>query len=222
MAHDDHDPGAALRDGRDARARRQRRGLRRGRRLLRRRVPLHRGPAGQVRQARACSTRRSPRAASSAPRSAWRAYGLRPVAEIQFADYIYPAFDQIVSEAARLRYRSAGEFTAPMVIRTPCGGGICGGQTHSQSPEALFTHVCGLRTVMPSQPVRRQGPADRGRSRRRPGDLPRAQAHLQRALRRPPRPAGGALVGSTRSEVPEGHYTVPLELGGGGPARRRR
>ncbi|TCZ55420.1 alpha-ketoacid dehydrogenase subunit beta [Roseicella aquatilis] len=80
------------------------------------------------------------------------AYGLRPVAEIQFADYMYPGYDQIVSEAARLRYRSAGEFTAPIVVRMPCGGGIFGGQTHSQSPEALFTHVCGLKTVIPSNP----------------------------------------------------------------------
>ena len=71
-------------------------------------------------------------------------YGLRPVVEIQFADYIYPAYDQIVSEAARIRYRSAGEFHVPMTIRTPYGGGIYGGQTHSQSPEALFTHVCGI------------------------------------------------------------------------------
>ena len=62
--------------------------------------------------------------------------------EIQFADYIYPGYDQIVSEAARLRYRTAGELTMPMVIRTPYGGGIFGGQTHSQSPEALFTHIC--------------------------------------------------------------------------------
>jgi 2-oxoisovalerate dehydrogenase E1 component beta subunit len=80
------------------------------------------------------------------------AYGLRPVAEIQFADYVYPGYDQLVSEAARLRYRSAGEFTAPIVVRMPCGGGIFGGQTHSQSPEALFTHVCGLKTVIPSNP----------------------------------------------------------------------
>lgn len=85
------------------------------------------------------------------------AYGLRPVAEIQFADYFYPASDQIVSEAARLRSRSAGDFTCPMVIRMPCGGGIYGGQTHSQSPEALFTHVCGLRTVMPSNPYDAKG-----------------------------------------------------------------
>ncbi|UCE31282.1 MAG: alpha-ketoacid dehydrogenase subunit beta, partial [Burkholderiales bacterium] len=85
------------------------------------------------------------------------AYGLRPVAEIQFADYFYPASDQIVSEAARLRYRSAGDFTAPITIRMPCGGGIYGGQTHSQSPEALFTHVCGLRTVLPSNPYDAKG-----------------------------------------------------------------
>ncbi len=84
-------------------------------------------------------------------------YGLRPVVEIQFADYIYPAFDQLVSEAARLRYRSGGEFWAPITVRSPCGGGIFGGQTHSQSPEAVFTHVCGLKTVIPSNPVDAKG-----------------------------------------------------------------
>src|ERR1700704_2228266 len=85
------------------------------------------------------------------------AYGLRPVAEIQFADYVYPAYDQIVSEAARLRYRSAGDFSAPITVRMPCGGGIYGGQTHSQSPEALFTHVCGIKTVVPSTPYDAKG-----------------------------------------------------------------
>jgi 2-oxoisovalerate dehydrogenase E1 component beta subunit len=80
------------------------------------------------------------------------AYGLRPVPEIQFADYVYPGLDQLISEAARLRYRSGGEFTAPITVRMPSGGGIHGGQTHSQSPEALFTHVCGLKTVIPSTP----------------------------------------------------------------------
>ena len=85
------------------------------------------------------------------------ANGLRPVAEIQFADYIYPAFDQLVSEAARLRYRSAGEFSAPLTVRAPCGGGIYGGQTHSQSPEGIFTHVSGLKTVMPSNPYDAKG-----------------------------------------------------------------
>src|SRR5487761_1905438 len=78
--------------------------------------------------------------------------GMRPVAEIQFADYIYPGFDQIASELARIRYRSAGDFFAPVTIRTPCGGGIRGGQTHSQSPEGIFTHVCGIKVVMPSNP----------------------------------------------------------------------
>lgn len=84
-------------------------------------------------------------------------YGLHPVVEIQFADYVYPAIDQIASEAARLRYRSAGDFTCPLVIRMPTGGGIFGGQTHSQSPEAFFTHVCGLKTVMPSNPQDAKG-----------------------------------------------------------------
>jgi 2-oxoisovalerate dehydrogenase E1 component beta subunit len=85
------------------------------------------------------------------------AYGLRPVAEIQFADYVYPAVDQLISEAARLRSRSGADFTCPLVVRMPCGGGIYGGQTHSQSPEAMFTQVCGLRTVMPSNPYDAKG-----------------------------------------------------------------
>ena len=85
------------------------------------------------------------------------AYGLRPCVEVQFADYMYPAYDQIVSEAARLRYRSNGQFTCPLVVRMPTGGGIFGGQTHSQSPEALFTHVSGLKTVVPSNPSDAKG-----------------------------------------------------------------
>ncbi|MEZ5282881.1 MAG: alpha-ketoacid dehydrogenase subunit beta [Acidimicrobiales bacterium] len=85
------------------------------------------------------------------------AYGLRPCVEIQFADYMYPAYDQIVSEAARLRHRSAGDFSAPLVVRMPTGGGIFGGQTHSQSPEALFTHVAGLTTVVVSNPYDAKG-----------------------------------------------------------------
>jgi len=84
-------------------------------------------------------------------------YGLKPVPEIQFADFIYPAFDQIVSEAAKLRYRSAGEFTCPMVIRTPYGGGIRGGHYHSQSPEAYFAHTPGLKVVIPSTPYDAKG-----------------------------------------------------------------
>src|SRR6202166_1258754 len=83
--------------------------------------------------------------------------GLKPVAEIQFADYIYPWVGQVVIELARLRYRTAGEFSAPVTIRTPCGGGIRGGQTHSQSPEAIFTHVSGIKVVMPSNPQDAKG-----------------------------------------------------------------
>ncbi|RMG19401.1 MAG: alpha-ketoacid dehydrogenase subunit beta [Deltaproteobacteria bacterium] len=83
--------------------------------------------------------------------------GLRPVPEIQFADFIYPAFDQIVSEMAKFRYRSAGEFTVPVVVRTPFGGGIKGGLYHSQSPEAYFTHTAGLKVVVPSNPYDAKG-----------------------------------------------------------------
>jgi 2-oxoisovalerate dehydrogenase E1 component beta subunit len=80
-------------------------------------------------------------------------HGLLPVAEIQFADFIHPAFDQIVSEAARMRYRSNGDFGVPMVIRTPCGGGIHGALYHSQSIEAFYAHIPGLKVVMPSTPA---------------------------------------------------------------------
>lgn len=85
------------------------------------------------------------------------AYGLKPCVEIQFADYMYPAYDQITQEAARIRYRSNGDFTCPIVLRMPTGGGIFGGQTHSQSPEALFTHVCGLKVIVPSNPFDAKG-----------------------------------------------------------------
>jgi 2-oxoisovalerate dehydrogenase E1 component beta subunit len=78
--------------------------------------------------------------------------GLRPVPEIQFSDYMYPGFDQISNELAKLRYRSGGEWSAPVTIRTPCGGGIRGGLFHSQSPEAYYTHTPGLCVVMPSNP----------------------------------------------------------------------
>ena len=139
------------------------------------------------------------------------AYGLRPVAEIQFADYMYPGYDQIVSAAARLRYRSAGDFTAPMTIRMPCGGGIYGGQTHSQSPEAIFTHVCGLRTVMPSNPYDAKGLL-----------ISAIECDDPVIFLEPKRIYNGPFDGhhdkpvvpwsSHRlSEVPEGHYTVPLE-----------
>jgi 2-oxoisovalerate dehydrogenase E1 component beta subunit len=139
------------------------------------------------------------------------AYGLRPVVEVQFADYFYPASDQIVSEAARLRYRSAGDFTAPLVIRMPCGGGIYGGQTHSQSPEALFTHVCGLRTVMPSNPYDAKGLL-----------ISAIECDDPVIFLEPKRLYNGPFDGHhdrpvvpwsahPASEVPEGHYTVPLD-----------
>jgi 2-oxoisovalerate dehydrogenase E1 component beta subunit len=84
-------------------------------------------------------------------------YGLRPVPEIQFGDYVYPAFDQIVNELAKLRYRSGGEYPAPVVVRMPIGGGIKGGHYHSQSPEAFFTHIPGLKVVCPSNPIEAKG-----------------------------------------------------------------
>lgn len=83
--------------------------------------------------------------------------GLRPVAEIQFADYMGPGFDQIISQAAKIRYRSGGQFTAPLVIRTPSGGGVKGGHHHSQSPESYYTHTPGLKVVMPSTPYDAKG-----------------------------------------------------------------
>ena len=84
-------------------------------------------------------------------------YGLRPVAEIQFADFLYPAMDQIVNEAAKYRYRSAGEFSCSLVIRVPSGGGVKGGLYHSQSPEAMFIHTAGLKVVSPSNPYDAKG-----------------------------------------------------------------
>jgi 2-oxoisovalerate dehydrogenase E1 component beta subunit len=83
--------------------------------------------------------------------------GTIPVAEIQFADFIHPAFDQIVSEAARIRYRSNGDFSCPIVIRAPFGGGVHGGLYHSQSVEAFYAHVPGLKVVIPSTPEDTKG-----------------------------------------------------------------
>jgi 2-oxoisovalerate dehydrogenase E1 component beta subunit len=138
------------------------------------------------------------------------AYGKRPVVEIQFADYIYPAVDQIVSEAARLRYRTAGEWWAPLTIRSPYGGGIFGGQTHSQSPEGIFTHVAGLKTVIPSNPYDAKGLllaaiAD---------DDPVLFFEPKRLYNGPfdgyhDRPVT-SWAGHADAEVPEGNYAVPL------------
>ena len=85
------------------------------------------------------------------------AHGLRPVAEIQFADYVYPGFEQLVSQAAKLRYRSGGQFFAPMVVRMPAGGGVKGGHHHSQNPETYFAHTAGLKVVYPSTPTDTKG-----------------------------------------------------------------
>jgi 2-oxoisovalerate dehydrogenase E1 component beta subunit len=138
------------------------------------------------------------------------AYGLRPVVEIQFADYIYPATDQLISEAARLRYRSAGEFWAPLTVRAPCGGGIFGGQTHSQSPEAIFTHVCGLKTVIPSNPYDAKGLLISAIE----DDDPVVFFEPKRLYNgpfdgHPDRPAV-PWTGHPQGEVPEGYYSVPL------------
>ena len=136
--------------------------------------------------------------------------GLRPVAEIQFADYIYPGYDQIVSELARLRYRSAGAFSAPVTIRTPCGGGIRGGQTHSQSPEAIFAHVCGIKVLMPSNPYDAKGLLIAAIE----DDDPVIFLEPKRLYNGPfdGDPEKPAVPWSThpKGEVPDGHYTVPI------------
>lgn len=124
-------------------------------------------------------------------------YGLRPVPEIQFADFIYPAFDQIVNELAKYRYRSGGQYYCPLVIRTPYGGGIRGGHYHSQSPEAYFIHTPGLKVVIPSNPYDAKGlliSAIRD-------DDPVIFMEPKRIYR------------AARGEVPEGEYTVPLGKG---------
>ena len=138
------------------------------------------------------------------------AKGLRPVAEIQFADYIFPGLDQIVSELSRLRYRTAGQFTAPAVIRTPCGGGIRGGQTHSMSPEAFFTQIPGVQVVMPCNPYDAKGLL-----------ISAIESDDPVIFFEPKRLYNGPFSGHSdaaletwgkhpKGEVPEGHYTLPL------------
>ncbi|MBI1851919.1 MAG: alpha-ketoacid dehydrogenase subunit beta [Planctomycetes bacterium] len=121
-------------------------------------------------------------------------YGLKPVPEIQFMDFIYPAFDQIVSELAKFRYRSGGQYPAPVVIRTPYGGGIKGGHYHSQSTEAFFVHTAGLKVVVPSTPADAKGLL--ASSIR--GDDP--------VLFLEPK----AIYRTAKGEVPEGEHLVPL------------
>jgi 2-oxoisovalerate dehydrogenase E1 component beta subunit len=136
--------------------------------------------------------------------------GLRPVAEIQFADYIYPGFDQVASELARLRYRTCGEFFSPVTIRTPCGGGIRGGQTHSQSPESIFTHVSGIKTVMPSNPYDAKGLLISAIE----SDDPIVFFEPKRIYNGPfdgdPDKPAVPWTTHAKGEVPEDHYTVPL------------
>ncbi len=121
-------------------------------------------------------------------------YGMLPVPEIQFADFIYPGYDQIVSELAKMRWRSGGEYSAKMVIRTPVGGGIRGGLYHSQSPESLFIHVAGLKVVCPANPYDAKG--------------------LLLAAIRDPDPVlffePKRIYRAARGEVPESDYTVEI------------
>lgn len=137
-------------------------------------------------------------------------HGMRPVAEIQFADYIYPGYDQIVSELARLRYRSGGEFFAPVTIRTPAGGGIRGGQTHSQSPEAIFAHICGIKVVMPSNPYDAKGLLIAAIE----DDDPILFLEPKRLYNGPfdgdPNKPAQGWSSHPKGEVPDGYYTVPI------------
>jgi pyruvate dehydrogenase E1 component beta subunit len=121
-------------------------------------------------------------------------YGMRPVPEIQFVDFIFPAFDQIVNELAKFRYRSGGQYPCPVVIRTPYGGGIRGGHYHSQSPEAMFIHTAGLKVVIPSNPYDAKGLL-----------LSCLRQNDPVLFMEPKR-----IYRQSRGDVPEGDYTVPL------------
>lgn len=121
-------------------------------------------------------------------------YGMRPIAEIQFMDFIYPAFDQIVSELAKIRYRSGGTYTVPLVIRTPYGGGIKGGLYHSQSSEAYFTHTSGLKVVTPSTPYDAKGLL-----------IASIRDEDPVIFLEPKR-----IYRTVKEEVPDGDYTVPI------------
>ena len=121
-------------------------------------------------------------------------YGLRPVPEIQFADFVYPAFDQIVNELAKYRYRSGGQYPCPMVIRMPYGGGIKGGHYHSQSNESYWVHTPGLKVVIPSNPEDAKGLLLAAMRQ----DDPVIFMEPKRVYR------------AAKGDVPEGDYTVEL------------
>ncbi len=138
------------------------------------------------------------------------AYGLRPVVEIQFADYIFPAIDQLVSEAARLRYRSNGEFSAPITVRSPYGGGIFGGQTHSQSPEAIFAHVTGLKTIIPSNPYDAKGLLISAIEDEDPVIFLEPKRLYNGPFEGRQDQTAKTWAGELQGEVPAGYYKVPL------------
>jgi len=121
-------------------------------------------------------------------------YGLKPVPEIQFMDFVYPAFDQIQSELSKFRYRSGGQFTVPVVIRTPYGGGIKGSHYHSQSTEAFYIHTPGLKVVIPATPYDTKG--------------------LLTSALRDPDPVmflePKKIYRTVRGEVPDDEYTIPI------------
>jgi pyruvate dehydrogenase E1 component beta subunit len=121
-------------------------------------------------------------------------YGMKPVAEIQFIDFVFPAFDQIISEMAKLRWRSAGQYSCPMVLRAPYGGGIRGGLYHSQSPEAYFCHTAGLTVVIPAAPGEAKGLL-----------LAALEGNDPVIFLEPKR-----LYRTLKEDVPEGRFTVPL------------
>ncbi len=135
--------------------------------------------------------------------------GMRPVPEIQFADYIFPAFDQITNELAKIRFRSGGEWSSPVTVRAPCGGGIGGGLYHSQSPEAYFTHTAGLTVVMPSNPYDAKGLLISSIETEDP-----VLFFEPKRLYRGPYDGDPKLVpswnGHPDANVPDGHYRVSL------------
>ena len=138
------------------------------------------------------------------------AHGMRPCVEIQFADYMFPAYDQITQEAARIRHRSNEDFTCPITIRMPTGGGIFGGQTHSQSPEALFTHVAGLKVVQPSTPYDAKGLLIAAMEEPDPVIFLEPKRLYNGPFDGHHEAKAAGWAGHPAGEVPEGHYTIPL------------